>query len=456
MQAPLQAKNDSNAAKTDVARTVAQKRVFADNRPEAMAQHQLAEMMNNSPRVLQQRALSDAIHNSPRMIAQRHEMNVLFGGAVRPQRGGAMSAELSPAQREEKPNHTGLPDQLMSGIESLSGMSMGHVKVHYNSDRPAQLHAHAYAQGSEIHVAPGQEQHLPHEAWHVVQQAQGWVRPTMQMKGGVVQLGRSTESGDRRKKMMRQVRRNKEPRSLRGGEQRSAIRLDLKNERQKRMAKAAYRATSTFRTAVGLHKAAYAGYPVGSYANGRYMYLNNALQGLGALPRSLKDLVVSNTAAVEVDHSPHDGAQRPGARQDDEALKYRVAVPLPRSWHRRHQTTHGAGATRHNPIFSDAQSNLVKQQNKYADALLNHLLDTFHPDAVGNTGQKKIELVAHHTINALNYAASNEIAVKIHPNHLKNEPAITAAEKNHILANLKIQLEAVKHAKAMPGLVNPF
>ena len=27
----------------------------------------------------------------------------------------------------------------------------------------------AYAQGSDIHLAPGQEQHLPHEAWHVVQ-----------------------------------------------------------------------------------------------------------------------------------------------------------------------------------------------------------------------------------------------------------------------------------------------
>ena len=49
----------------------------------------------------------------------------------------------------------------------------------------AQLNAHAYAQGNEIHVAPGQEQHLPHEAWHVVQQAQGRVKPTMQMKAGV-------------------------------------------------------------------------------------------------------------------------------------------------------------------------------------------------------------------------------------------------------------------------------
>lgn len=82
-------------------------------------------------------------------------------------------------------NNTGLPNQLKAGIESMSGMSMDHVKVHYNSDKPAQLNAHAYAQGSDIHVAPGQEQHVPHEAWHVVQQAQGRVKPTMQMKMGV-------------------------------------------------------------------------------------------------------------------------------------------------------------------------------------------------------------------------------------------------------------------------------
>lgn len=96
-------------------------------------------------------------------------------------------AKLGTAQLAEKnkPNNTGLPNQLKAGIESLSGMSMDHVKVHYNSPQPAQLNAHAYAQGSDIHVAPGQEQHVPHEAWHVVQQAQGRVQPTMQMKAGV-------------------------------------------------------------------------------------------------------------------------------------------------------------------------------------------------------------------------------------------------------------------------------
>ncbi|MDF3126601.1 DUF4157 domain-containing protein [Rheinheimera sp. 1928-s] len=94
-------------------------------------------------------------------------------------------ADNRTTQLAPKPNNTGLPNQLKAGIESLSGMSMDHVKVHYNSAQPAQLNAHAYAQGSNIHLAPGQEKHLPHEAWHVVQQAQGRVKPTMQMKTGV-------------------------------------------------------------------------------------------------------------------------------------------------------------------------------------------------------------------------------------------------------------------------------
>jgi hypothetical protein len=96
-----------------------------------------------------------------------------------------LKEQQAQSNQSPKPNNTGLPDNLKSGIENLSGMSMDHVKVHYNSDKPAQLQAYAYAQGSEIHVAPGQEQHVPHEAWHVVQQAQGRVKPTVQMKGDV-------------------------------------------------------------------------------------------------------------------------------------------------------------------------------------------------------------------------------------------------------------------------------
>ncbi|NES68972.1 MAG: DUF4157 domain-containing protein, partial [Okeania sp. SIO2D1] len=92
-----------------------------------------------------------------------------------------------PIQKQEDSvsNQTGLPDNLKAGVENLSGYSLDNVKVHYNSPKPAQLQALAYTQGTDIHVAPGQEKHLPHETWHVVQQMQGRVKPTMQMKDNV-------------------------------------------------------------------------------------------------------------------------------------------------------------------------------------------------------------------------------------------------------------------------------
>jgi hypothetical protein len=131
---------------------------FVDIRPEAIVQQKLQKMANNSPQAKKAAQLqSMANHNSAK--------------------------QQQSAQETE--NNTGLPDNLKSGIENLSGYSMGDVKVHYNSDKPAQLQAHAYAQGTDIHLASGQEKHLPHEAWHVVQQKQGRVQSTMQMKGKV-------------------------------------------------------------------------------------------------------------------------------------------------------------------------------------------------------------------------------------------------------------------------------
>ncbi|NQZ10679.1 MAG: DUF4157 domain-containing protein [Algicola sp.] len=85
----------------------------------------------------------------------------------------------------KKVNNTGLPENLKSGMENLSGMNLNHVKVHYNSPKPATVQAHAYAQGSEIHLAAGQEKHLPHELGHVVQQMNGRVKPTRQLQSKV-------------------------------------------------------------------------------------------------------------------------------------------------------------------------------------------------------------------------------------------------------------------------------
>ncbi|MHC1757841.1 MAG: DUF4157 domain-containing protein [Methanosarcina sp.] len=100
---------------------------------------------------------------------------------------GTIQRQEIPEEEEplqtKKENNTGMPNNLKAGVESLSGIDMSDVRVHYDSDKPAKVEALAYTQGTNIYVAPGQERHLPHEAWHVVQQIHGRVKPTMQAKG---------------------------------------------------------------------------------------------------------------------------------------------------------------------------------------------------------------------------------------------------------------------------------
>ncbi len=125
--------------------------LYQDYRPEAAEEERLIDLANQSSRV--------------------EEAD-----------GHAFQKEL-PIQ--QKVNKTGLPDGLKASMENMSGYALDDTRVHYNSSKPAQLNAHAYAQGNDIHLASGQEKHLPHEAWHVVQQKQGRVRPTIQSKEGI-------------------------------------------------------------------------------------------------------------------------------------------------------------------------------------------------------------------------------------------------------------------------------
>ena len=144
---------------------------FDDNKPVTVAQRKLQDIANNSPQVFQLKALQDSANNS----ALANETAQLQSAP-----DNSSFQQQLPVQKKE--NNTGLPDNLKSGIENLSGISLDDVKVHRNSDKPAHLQALAYAQGTDIHLGAGQEKHLPHEAWHVVQQKQGRVKPTLQMK----------------------------------------------------------------------------------------------------------------------------------------------------------------------------------------------------------------------------------------------------------------------------------
>lgn len=151
MQAPVQTKRSS-----DQRTSVRQLRRIGS--PTAGALSAMGDRLNAGPVGTRLQALQRALSGSSQATP---------GGAAESQR-----------------SEGGLPAQLRSGIEQLSGLPMDGVRVHLNSSRPAQLQAHAFTQGTDIHVAPGQERHLPHEAWHVVQQKQGRVGATRQLAGG--------------------------------------------------------------------------------------------------------------------------------------------------------------------------------------------------------------------------------------------------------------------------------
>jgi len=126
--------------------------------------------VNNKIKSTPNSIVSQLVSSTPLMLKKSNENQIAFAGA-------------DVVQKKE--NSTGLPNKLKSGIESLSGYSMDDVNVHYNSSQPTQFNAHAFAQGTDIHLGSGQEKHLPHEAWHVVQQKQGRVQATQQMKGKI-------------------------------------------------------------------------------------------------------------------------------------------------------------------------------------------------------------------------------------------------------------------------------
>lgn len=128
--APIEQIRQNNNAQPKRVRRAKSAVTFVDNRPEVVAQRKRQMIMNNSPQVLQQKAIQDNINSSPRMLAQRMRHNMLLGDTV---------------QR--------VKNETQSGTE-----------------RTAQLSTLAYAQDGDIHVAAGQEHHLPHDARHAMQQ----------------------------------------------------------------------------------------------------------------------------------------------------------------------------------------------------------------------------------------------------------------------------------------------
>ena len=149
----------------------AQTATIEDNRPATMAQNRIMASMGSG--------------SGAQRTAQ---LQAVMGGAAPVQRVKEDETQIKDSIVE---NNTGLPDQLKSGMENISGISLNDVRVHPNSSQPSELSAHAFAQGTDIHLAPGQEKHLPHEAWHVVQQKKGRVQPNKWEKESMLTIIRA-------------------------------------------------------------------------------------------------------------------------------------------------------------------------------------------------------------------------------------------------------------------------
>ncbi|MBW8874117.1 MAG: DNA/RNA non-specific endonuclease [Acidobacteria bacterium] len=87
----------------------------------------------------------------------------------------------------------GLPGPLRAHLEWASGVNLGGLRVYHNSPEPAQYRALAFLRGNAIHLAPGEDEQLPHEAWHAVQQRQGRVKPTGQIENVALNDDRGLE-----------------------------------------------------------------------------------------------------------------------------------------------------------------------------------------------------------------------------------------------------------------------
>jgi hypothetical protein len=142
-----------------------------------------------------------------RGAAESAEDQVTGGGtslqraAVRRLSGDAAGAEpAAPGARTESRfaydfsrvrTHTVAPE---TGPTIQPAIELPEVRVHTDSQKALRIGAQAYAEGSDVHFAPGQfrpntaagQQLIGHELAHVVQQQQGRVAPTTQVEGVAV------------------------------------------------------------------------------------------------------------------------------------------------------------------------------------------------------------------------------------------------------------------------------
>jgi len=188
---------------------------FADNRSQTVNQAKLIDGINNSPKLVGQRKAQEAIfgnnstaqlmgteeelmqgkfENPAQMMTEEEElMQGKFEAPI--QRMGEeeelMQGKFSNPPTIQKKASNGLPSDLNANLESTLNTDFSDVNIHTNSNDAVQMNALAYAQGTDVHFAPGQfkpntssgQKLIGHEFAHVVQQAEGRVKPTAEVNG---------------------------------------------------------------------------------------------------------------------------------------------------------------------------------------------------------------------------------------------------------------------------------
>lgn len=125
----------------------------------------------------------DPVMQLQRSLGNQAVLQLLKAGQLGGTRPTGARGEAPPELHQHPGQAEAMPLPLRGGLEQLSGLDLSSVRVHRNSSEPGRLDALAYTHGRDIHLAPGQEQQLPHEGWHVVQQMKGRVPPARQAKG---------------------------------------------------------------------------------------------------------------------------------------------------------------------------------------------------------------------------------------------------------------------------------
>jgi len=100
---------------------------ITDNRSSTANQRRLVEGINNSPQSIAQRQLQEQMNANPTVV-------LLPFQRVSAEEGEPLQGRFEAAQPINK---TGLPDNLKTGIETLSGTDISDVRVHKNSNKPA-------------------------------------------------------------------------------------------------------------------------------------------------------------------------------------------------------------------------------------------------------------------------------------------------------------------------------